>query len=120
MEIGGFSDYRANKWLTDIDKIWVALHYADPNISGAYASEVFGGSYSRVKTDFTDPDGRVMFNSSSIVFKGLPAVRLTHIAGWDKQYNGNMEFYIPLGTPTAVLAGKSFEVQASQLAISLP
>lgn len=120
MEAGGFSDYRANIWLNQMQTIWIGLHYADPNISGAYASEVFGGSYTRVKTVFTEPDNRVMFNSSSIIYKGLPAVKLAFIGGWDKQYNGNLEFYIPLVNPVTILSGKGFTIDANQLAISLP
>jgi hypothetical protein len=119
MQVGGFSDYRANKWLTQLSTVWIGLHYADPNISGAYASEVFGGSYARKKVTFTAPDARVMFNGESIVFKGLPSVRLTHIAGWDKQYNGNMEFYIPLTSQVTILAGKGFTIDADQLAINI-
>lgn len=120
MDTGGFSDYRANLWLDEVKTVWIGLHYADPNSSGAYASEVFGGSYRRVQTTFTDPDARVMFNDASIIFKGLPAVKITFIAGWDAQYNGNMEFYIPVTNPVTVLAGKGYTIDANQLAISLP
>jgi hypothetical protein len=120
MDQGTFSDYRANKWLGQLSKVWIGLNFADPNISGAYASEVFGGSYNRVQTLFSTPDGRVIFNESTVKFKGLPSVRIIYISGWDAQYNGNMEFSIALSSPVTVLAGKGYEIQASQLAISIP
>jgi hypothetical protein len=120
MHEGNFSDYRANKWLDQLGTIWIALHYSDPSVSGAYASEVFGGSYTRVKTDFSSASNRVIFNEDSVKFKGLPSVQLTYIGGWDKQYNGNLEFSIPIIGGVTILAGKSYEIQASQLAISLP
>jgi hypothetical protein len=120
MDNGGFTDYRVSTWLSELDEVWLGLHYADPNISGAYASEVFGGSYARLKTPFTDVDNRVMFNSSTVTFRGLPNVKISHIGGWDSQYNGNLEFYIPLGNPVTILAGKSYTIEANMLAISLP
>lgn len=117
---GTFSDYRVAKWLADLDTVWVGLHYADPVTAGAYASEVFGGSYGRRKANFSEPDNRVVFNENTLVFKGLPTVKITHIGGWDSHYNGNLEFSIPLLTPTTVMAGRSYEILANQLAISLP
>ena len=120
MEEGGFTDYRVNKWLKDMKSLYIGLHYANPNVSGAYASEVFGGSYARVLATFSEPDGRVIFNESTLTFRGMPSVKITHISGWDDQYSGNMEIYIPLTEPFAVQAGKSYEIQASMLAISLP
>jgi hypothetical protein len=120
MDEGNFSDYRANKWLDQIGSLWIALHYADPSISGAYASEVFGGSYTRVKAEFSDADNRSIFNTSSIIFRGMPNVNITFIGGWDAHYNGNLELYIPLATPAIVQAGKTYTIDASMLAISLP
>jgi hypothetical protein len=120
MDQGSFTDYRVHLWLADITKLHIGLNFANPYIAGAYASEVFGGSYGRMECTFSAPDSRVIFNETTLVFKGLPSVRLTHISGWDAKYNGNMEFLIPLATPTTVLAGKSYEIQANELAISLP
>jgi len=120
MESGNFSDYRVHLWLAQLGKTWVALHFADPNVSGAYASEVFGGSYSRMKTTWSTPDSRVMFNEVSVYFKGLPSVKISFIAGWDKQYNGNLEFCIPLTDPVPVLAGRGYTIDANMLALSLP
>lgn len=121
MDEGGFTDYRVNKWLDQIaENIWVSLHYTDPSVSGAYASEVFGGSYSRIRAPFSSADGRSIFNDNSIIFKGLPNVKITFIGGWDLNYNGNLEFYIPLGEPVTVMAGKSYIIDASMLALSLP
>lgn len=120
MAIGLFSEYRVNLWLADLTTVYLALHFDDPNIAGAYASEVFGGSYSRVKATFSDPDGRVIFNESSIVWTGMPNTRVTHVAAWNKQYNGDLEYSVPLPKAVSVSAGKKFTVDSAMLAISLP
>ena len=120
MASGVFSDYRVEKWLLELKQMWVSLHYDDPSISGAYASEVFGGSYTRVRTTFSDPVGRVIFNESDMLFRGLPTVRITHVGAWDAQYNGNLELSVPLPTAVSVMAGKSFQLRSEQLGISLP
>ena len=117
---GSLSDYRVAKWLGDFSSLWVGLHYDDPNLAGAYASEVFGGSYSRVKAPFTQAVSRSVFNTSGILFRGLPHVKLTHVSAWDAQFNGNMEFSIALPKPMIIQSGKSFQINANELAISLP
>jgi hypothetical protein len=117
---GLFSDYRINLWLADLTTLWLGLAFDDPNIAGAYASEVFGGSYARIKVVFGDPDGRAIFNTSDITWTGMPATRVTHVVGWNAQYNGDMEYSVPLPQAQPVLAGKKFSVPSAALAISLP
>ena len=117
---GLFSDYRVNLWLTSLSSVWLALHFDDPNIAGAYASEVFGGSYARVKATFSDPEGRVIFNEGDINWTGMPSTRVTHIAAWNAQYNGDMEYSVPLAKAESVAAGKKFHIDSAALAISLP
>jgi len=117
---GLFSDYRVNLWLQALAKPWLALHFDDPNIAGAYASEVFGGSYSRVQVVFSDPEGRVIFNESNVVWTGMPNTRITHVAAWSAQYNGDLEYSVPLPKAVSVTAGKKFQVDSAALAISLP
>lgn len=120
MATGLFTDYRVNLWLGDLTALWLGLHFADPNISGAYASEVFGGSYIRVLANFSTPDSRVIFNNDDVTFTGMPAVRVTHVAGWNKQYNGDMEFSVALPESKVIQAGKKFQIASATLAISLP
>ena len=120
MASGTFSDYRIHLWLDDLAVLWLALHFDDPNIAGAYASEVFGGSYSRVKATFSAPEGRVIFNDDTVEWTGLPTTKITHIAGWNSQYNGDMEYSVPLPKTVHMTAGKRYQVSSEMLAISLP
>jgi hypothetical protein len=73
MQQGTFSDYQVNNWLKDYAHCWVALHYDNPDIAGAYASEIFGGSYVRAAASFSDPTNRVTWNVTQAHFTGLPA-----------------------------------------------
>lgn len=120
MATGAFSDTRAEIWLKQLGTLWISLHYDNPRTAGEYASEVFGGAYTRIKTVMSDPVNRVIFNTSDMNFAGLPAVKITHIAGWDKQYNGSMEFSVPLPSPVVVVAGKGYYLPANELAITIP
>jgi len=120
MSHGMFSDYRVEKWLDELSSVWFSLHYDDPQTAGDYASEIFGGSYARVKGEMTEATGRVIFNSSDILFKGLPTVVITHIGGWNTKYNGDLEFSLPLPEPVRVLAGKQFLITGGELALNLP
>lgn len=115
---GRFSDHRVELWLNELSTIWLAAHYDNPDVAGAYASEVFGGSYARVMCPLTQSSNRVVYNLNPVTILGLPAVTVTHIAGWDTQINGNMEFSIPLPSPVRVLAGKSLPIPASAIALS--
>lgn len=115
----GFSDYQHNLWLSQLTTGWVALHYDNPDVAGAYASEVFGGSYARQKVLMTDPSSGVLFNSTAITFNGLPAVTVTHVAGWDAQVNGNYIWSALLPIPVRILAGRSLPLASGQIALSM-
>jgi hypothetical protein len=120
MASGSFTEYQVEIWLNQIQTVWVSLHYSDPKVDGNYASEVFGGSYGRVRAEFSAPDARAIFNGEDIIFRGMPTIQVTHVGAWDAQYNGNMLYSVPLATPVTVLAGNSYRVGAESLAISLP
>jgi hypothetical protein len=117
---GLFSDRRVNLWLSQLTSVYLGLAFDDPNIAGAYASEVFGGSYARILVAFDTPDGRAIFNTSDVVWTGMPATRVTHVVAWNAQYNGDMEYSVPLAKAEPVEAGKKFTVPSATLAISLP
>lgn len=116
---GRISDFLAEEWLRDLDTCWVALHTDDPYVSGAYASEVFGGGYTRQQTHFTAPDGRTIWNINPITFTGLPTVTITHLAIWDADSNGNYLASIALDTPVKITAGKQLTYADHIIAISL-
>lgn len=115
----GLTDRRANLWLDQLSTLWVSLHFENPDVGGHYASEVFGGSYQRIKVKMTPASSRAVFSAGDAFFQGLPAVKITHIGGWDNQFTGNLEVSIALPSPVTVLAGKSFLVSRGALAFSL-
>jgi hypothetical protein len=117
---GRISDYRAHLWLGELATgFYIALHHDNPDVAGAYASEVFGGGYARQKVSFTSPNNRAMFNMGAVSWNGLPGVTVTHLALWDSLINGNYEASIALDVPQRVLAGKSLAYGTGLLAFSL-
>lgn len=120
MSIGRFSDYQVEQWLSAYTSgCYLALHYDNPDVAGAYASEVFGGSYQRRKTTFTSPDGRTVLNLNAVKWTGLPAAIVTHVAGWDAQNNGNLLWSSSLDAVTRVTQGGGFMLGARVLALSI-
>lgn len=117
--IGAFSPYQIHQWLDDARTGWLALHYEDPRTAGAYASEVFGGSYARLAYEMTQPTDLGMFLSNDLLFNGLPAVTITHVAGWDDQNNGNYLWSAPLPQPRKVFSGKSLSLPAGTIGLSM-
>ena len=115
----GFSDYQHNLWLSQLNSGWLALHFDNPEVAGAYSSEVFGGSYVRLPVDFSDPSSGVVFNSNDLTFPGLPSIVLTHVAGWDAKVNGNYLWSAALPTQQRILAGRSFTITAGTIALSM-
>ena len=117
--IGRISDFQVEKWLTDLDQCYLALHYDNPDVAGAYASEVFGGGYTRCFVRFTPPSNRVIWNQDPAKWSGMPSVLITHIAGWDARIAGNYLFSMTLSNPIRVLAGKQILFGPNEIAISL-
>lgn len=116
---GKISAYQAERWLDQLQNSWVALHYEDPDISGAYASEVFGGGYARYPVTFSSASGRSIWNETSVVFAGLPSVVVTYIGLWDAAVNGNHLATMYLDTPVMVGAGGSMEWGPTSIAVTL-
>lgn len=114
-----FTDYRVHQWLGQFSTIWLSLHYDNPDVAGAYASELFSGSYARAKASVGQPSNRGVFIISDVTFVGLPSTRITHLGGWDAQYNGNLEFSSPLPSPLTVLAGGSKSFPGNSVVLSM-
>jgi len=119
MATGGFSDYQINEWLAQVRTGYLALHYDNPDIAGAYASEVFGGSYSRQQYTMTQPTNKGMLLLNPVIFTGLPSVLVIYVAGWDNVNGGNYRWSAPLPTPHTVLEGKTISIPAQTIGISL-
>ena len=115
----GFTDYRINKWLSQLTTLWISMHYDNPDTAGAYASELFAGSYVRQKATIGSVSNKGVYIINGITFTGLPDTRITHIAGWDAQYSGNMEFSNPLPSPIIAISGSSKTFPALTIALSI-
>jgi hypothetical protein len=117
---GRFSDWQTEEWLDDVQSAtWLSLHYDNPDVAGAYASEVSGQGYARVRGVFTDASGRAIWNSSTITWSGLPAVVVTHIGGWNALINGDLRFSVALPNPVRVSAGGRYSIGSNTVALSL-
>ena len=115
---GNFSSYQVERWLGQLTNHYAALHYDNPEVAGAYASEVFGGSYIRCKVIFTVPDNRAVWNANNLSWAGLPSMRISYIALWDAQINGNYVCSAPLDSVFRAVAGAKFIYPAGSFAIS--
>lgn len=115
-----FTDTIVDGWLRDIvENCYLSLHFDNPDLAGAYASEVFGGSYRRVKGSFTTPDSRACFNDTDVTWKGLPNITLTHIGGWDALVSGNLMFYGALPEPVRMTTGKNYTLPSFDISLSI-
>jgi hypothetical protein len=117
---GRFSDWQTEEWLNDIQGgTWLSLHIDNPDISGAYASEIFGQGYSRVRGVFGDASGRAVWNTGILTFTGLPAAVITHVGGWNAAINGDLRFSVALPNPVRVQAGGRYSLAAKTIVASL-
>lgn len=117
--MGRFSDYQVNEWLSGIGSFWMSLHYDNPETAGAYASEIFGGSYSRQACQLGTSDNRAVYVLNNVLFAGLPAMRITHIAGWDAEFNGNYILSDALENPISMALGKPLSIPGGTVALSM-
>lgn len=112
--------YQVNKWLNEINGvIWVALHFDDPGTSDPNVTEVFGGSYIRVKAAMALPVNGAMFNATAITFTGMPKTAVTHVGFWDSKTYGNLLGYTPFAKTVLVQPGRAITLPAGQVALSI-
>lgn len=115
---GVFSNYQVEQWLSDVQDGWLGLAYDNPEVAGAYASEIFGGSYTRQLYSMTSPSSRGMLLLNDIMYTALPAVEVTYLVGWDAQYNGNYLWSAPLEEPYRVIEGRNLSIPAGTIGLS--
>jgi hypothetical protein len=121
MSTGRFSDFQIERWLASLadSGCYLALHYDNPDVAGAYASEVFGGTYARTFADFTGVEGRTVWNTAAVKWSGLPAVVVTHVAGWDAANNGNLLWSSSLDSVVRIAQGNGFSLGARVIGLSV-
>lgn len=114
----GFTNYQIGEFLRQLDRSYLSLHFDDPDLAGAYASELFGGSYERKPVDFSNPSNRGITVVSQTYFNGLPPVSITHVGGWDAKIKGNLLFSIAIEKPLRTREGGSFSIPSNSLVLS--
>ena len=117
--MGRFTDNKVQEFLATFKTVWLSLHHESPEISSPYSSEISGASYERVDVQMSQPESRYVMNATAAKFSGLPDFRLTHIGGWNSQFNGNMEFYIELETPRRIKLGGSYLITPGEIVLSI-
>jgi hypothetical protein len=117
--MSGLSDYIVNETLQRIkDECWIGLQFDNPNVGGAYASEIAGGGYSRQEATFGAISNRTMWMTSACKWDGLKLTKIVYITGWDAEFKGNMLFSTPLLNPARIIEGGGYRIAANTLAVS--
>lgn len=98
---------------------YAALHFEDPAVAGEWASELSGGGYCRVNASMMPTGMGAAWNLNPIVFKGLPAGRISHVALWDRPSGGSMLTYAPLTPAVTMIEGGVFPIGAQEYAVSI-
>jgi hypothetical protein len=112
------TDYFAEQlFVTRLTPAYVSLHHDDPGVSGAYASEIIG--ITRCLIVWTEPVAKVIWNSTPIIFTGLPATIATHMGMWDATLNGNLLLAEELPKQVFFTAGASYRMEPYSLAVSV-
>lgn len=115
----GFTEYVAHKSLKDIkDECWVALHFDDPTLAGAYASEVNGGGYGRILSKWGEISNKIMWLDNNLIWTGLQQTRITHLGGWNAEFNGDLMWVSQVKPPARILDGKGYSVAKGTIALS--
>jgi len=119
---GVISTYLAQKWLTELSSGTIAtytgLHYASPPSDDPTSTELDGGSYHRIKTSWTLNNTTISI-SSTLLWVGLNATTISHIALYDSQYKGNLLAKITLASPRIISQNGTFELSPSEMYLSL-
>lgn len=116
---GRLTDFLVEKWLGELSPAWFGLHHSNPDVSGNYASEVFGGGYTRAQSHLSLPTNRATWNTDVISFRSMPSGVITHIGLWDASTRGNLLVSIELEQHINVVNSKTLSFAARDIAISL-
>lgn len=114
----GFTDALAAKVFESVSGSYLALHTDNPGVS-EYASELFGGGYTRQSFVFTEPIAKTVRNAQTITFSGLPATSVTYLGWWDAAVRGSMLMWVQVSPRILVAAGTSLPFEPNSIAVSL-
>lgn len=116
------SNYLGNKVLQEYfgdSPVYLALHTADPGVTGSAGTELAGGGYARRLMKITPPSGKTCLNSEAIGFDDLPISTITHLALWDAPSAGHVLTSLELSDPISVPNSARLLVPAQEVALSL-
>lgn len=116
---GRISDAQAHTWLQGLDELWLSLHHENPEVGGAYASEIIGGGYVRQLIPFTSPNTRAIFSDKAVSWTGLPQVTVSYVGAWNAQYNGDIVAFFEIPDPQFLVSGGRLSYAAGDIAISI-
>lgn len=99
--------------------VYLALHTADPTVTGLPGTEVAGGGYARQRITFSAASSKTVTSTNAIDFPGMPACTVTYLAVWNATSSGNMIYSFALDTPIVVSTDGEFLAAAGDIALSL-
>jgi hypothetical protein len=103
-----------NTAMTLPSSLYVSLHTADPADSGANEIAV-----TRQSATFTTPSAKASTNTANIVFTNMPAVTVTYVGLWSASTSGTFWWGGALSASKVVNAGDTFQINASDLDVTL-
>lgn len=122
----GKSDYLENKILNIVFKntaytppatVYAALMTATPTDSGG-GTEVTGGSYARQALTMGTATAGSITNTVAVVFTGVPAATITHIAVYDASTGGNLLYYNALSTSIITTASAEVDFDVGNFTVT--
>ena len=123
--MSGLSNYLEDKLLdhalrntsyTPAATVYLTLFVGSPTAAGTGGTEV---NVTRQAVTFGAAASGTVSNSSSVSFASMPAVTVTHVAGYDHVSAGNLLIHGALSSNVAAASGDTFTIQANDLDITL-
>ena len=120
---GRFSDFLVTPWLQQIlaQTNFLGLTTQDPfSVGNASTVEIIGQSYARQIPTFT-LTGRLLTSGGILTWQGIPpGAVVSHIAGWDAAFNGNLLWGAPIpGGVVSYPNGGYFQIPANQYFVGI-
>lgn len=116
------SNYLGNKVLADNltnGVCYLALHTADPTVTGLTSTEVAGGSYLRQLITFSAVSSKTTLSTNSQTFTGMPAAIVTYLAVWNDPTSGNMLVSFALSPSITVPVSGNFLAARGDIAVTV-
>lgn len=107
-----------NTNFTSPTALYLALHTADPTITGSGA-EVTGGSYARQSVTYASSASGTSSSNIDVDFTDLPSATITHYGLWDASSGGNLWVFGALPNTIASNAGDDVTIASGDIDFTL-